>query len=160
MPTNTYVPLGTITLSSTDSEIVFASIPAGYRDLVLVLGGSTNLSGVRGLEIYFNTDQTSTNYTAVYALGYSSGALSVTGTNISPGISNNISSLIYNIMDYSATDKHKTVLTRYNGGAEEAGMLAGRWANTAAINSITLKDSAAQFSLNTGTVVSLYGIAG
>jgi hypothetical protein len=60
-------------------------------------------------------------------------------------------------MDYSATDKHKTVLIRQNSVADSAFAMGARWANTAAITSIQLSLGAATFS--TGTTFALYGIA-
>ena len=57
-------------------------------------------------------------------------------------------------MDYSATDKHKTVLIRANHPGETVAC-AGRWANTAAITSITI-NTASTFVI--GSVFSLYGI--
>jgi hypothetical protein len=59
-------------------------------------------------------------------------------------------------LDYSATDKHKTFLTR---GSRAGGIViayANRWAQTTAINSIAMVMQAG--SLNSGTVISLYGI--
>ena len=62
-------------------------------------------------------------------------------------------------MDYSTTDKHKTMIVRNNvpgTGVEAQGV---RWASTAAINSVTvITSSGAGFA--TGTVISLFGIAG
>jgi hypothetical protein len=63
-------------------------------------------------------------------------------------------------MDYSATDKHKTVLNRGQGfestGETEIEMTATRWGNTAAINSIMVFPNASTFNVN--TTVSLYGV--
>jgi hypothetical protein len=61
-------------------------------------------------------------------------------------------------MDYAATDKHKTVLTRNNVSGTGVEAQAARWANTAAITSVTvITSSGAGFA--TGTVISLYGVA-
>jgi hypothetical protein len=60
-------------------------------------------------------------------------------------------------MDYSATDKHKTVLARHNNSAGEVSMSAGRWASNTAINSISLKVLPSG-SFNSGATFSLYGV--
>jgi hypothetical protein len=63
------------------------------------------------------------------------------------------------IMDYSATDRHKTLISRYSNAANEAGAMASRWGSTAAITNIELiTTSAATYAA--GTTFSLYGIAG
>ncbi len=69
--------------------------------------------------------------------------------------------MIINVMDYSATDKHKTALIR--GGSNTAGnpgvtMTAGRWASTSAITSLAV-NTAYSRSWAAGSTFSLYGIA-
>jgi hypothetical protein len=61
-------------------------------------------------------------------------------------------------MDYTASDKHKTVLARNNVPGTGVEAQAARWANNNAITSITvITSSGAGFA--TGTVISIYGIA-
>jgi hypothetical protein len=60
-------------------------------------------------------------------------------------------------MDYSATDKHKTVLSRANNAANGVTAIAGRWASTSAITSIVLTFQSS--SLATGSTVALYGVS-
>jgi len=64
---------------------------------------------------------------------------------------------IVQFMDYSATDKHKTILVREGrlGSEDQMGALAQRWANTSAIN--TIKFYVTSGTLSAGTI-SLYGI--
>jgi len=64
MPTNTYTPLATLTLTGSDSSITFTNIPQTYRDLILVsvpYGNQTNdatvafngsSSGFSGVRMY------------------------------------------------------------------------------------------------------------
>jgi hypothetical protein len=61
------------------------------------------------------------------------------------------------IMDYSATDKHKTILGRGNADGAYTIATANRWANTSAVTSVTLY--AAGDAWASGTTVSIYGIA-
>lgn len=161
MPSSTYTPLQTITLSSAASSITFSSIPATYRDLILVGDGQTTDGSESNFNVRFNSDSGS-NYSFVRMFGgssvsSSSGTVSelrfVLGTSSQAG--NNISQ----IMDYSATDKHKTILSRANAMSQSyVGARATRWANTDAIHTITIEARAG--SMAVGTTLSLYGIAG
>ena len=159
MPTNTYTAIASITLGATSTSIDFANIPATYRDLVLVYRGTTGSAD--GVFCRVNGD-TGSNYSLVRMGGNGTSPFGSTATTTylpmlysgSPvtGMS------ILQIMDYSATDKHKTALTSSSGagyGIVEA--LASRWANTAAIYSLTLATTGSAFQV--GTIASIYGIA-
>jgi hypothetical protein len=61
---------------------------------------------------------------------------------------------IINIQDYSATDKHKTWISRGNWGWTSA--FGGRWANTNAITSVKILVSGTTFQ--SGATFALYGI--
>jgi hypothetical protein len=160
MPTPTYTALANITLGSSAGSVSFSSIPATYRDLVVIItaqrtGSPTNM-GLR-----FNGDSGS-NYSNVYMTGTGSttaaGAFTATGIQLDvypypPSSGFNIYRL--DIMDYSATDKHKTILRRTDEVANSTEAGAHRWANTAAITSMTFTLA----NLNTGSSLALYGIA-
>jgi hypothetical protein len=63
------------------------------------------------------------------------------------------------IMDYSATDKHKTALFRNdNVGYSYTDAIASRWANTSAITSIRIFELNTSGTINAGSTFSLYGI--
>jgi hypothetical protein len=155
VPTATYIALANITLTGTDNSVAFTSIPATYRDLVLVWNGDSTSVGVR-----LNSDSGS-NYSQVFTQNASSYA--ETGTSIA--LSNfawtgNPHMFICNIMDYSATDKHKTILSRGNIEASVSGrstiMHAARWANTNAVNTVTVFNFSG--SMSAGVTIALYGI--
>jgi len=153
MATPTYTPLATITLASTDSEIVFSSIPATYRDLILVFNGTGSTNA--GYIVNFNSN--TTGYTRVGMVGDSGGASSFAESNGAwLEVSTNPSMAVLQVMDYSATDKHKTALSRTNVSGTFVMALAGRWANTAAVTSISLYRSAQTFSA--GSTFSLFGV--
>ena len=40
MPTPTYTPLATVTLGTSAASVTFSSIPATYRDLILIFDGT------------------------------------------------------------------------------------------------------------------------
>jgi hypothetical protein len=90
-------------------------------------------------------------------LGNGSSAVSDSGTSAGClTISTSQSVAIANIMDYSATDKHKTILTRGNGTSDAVIAFANRWANTAAVTSVAASTLTGTF--NSGTTISLYGV--
>jgi hypothetical protein len=164
MPTTTYTPLANITLGSAASSIVFGSIPATYRDLVIVFvgAGSTTLQG----RLRLNGDSGSTNYTyqSLSASGSSVTANSNSGTNsafVSLVVQATVTTTLplqmnINIMDYSATDKHKTIISRADGGRNGTEAFANRWASTAAVTSVTILTSTGNWAA--GTTAALYGI--
>jgi len=156
MPTATYIALANTTLSGTASSITFSSIPATYRDLVLVFNGSMSANNIR-LILRFNGS--SSNYTAVRMFGQ--GNVSDTQTQIDMGYADGRVVGIANIMDYSATDKHKTALVRFgdlgaSNGETYTQAWAGRWASTNAINQVAV--TVASGNIASGSTLALYGI--
>jgi len=152
----TYIALATRTLSGPVTQVTFSSIPSTFRDLILVVSGTADPLSNFGVQ--FNSD-TSSNYRTVAMTGNGSSPTSFSQTTtfalmgrLGPTHSVNI----LNIMDYSATNKHKTVLARGGPGNELVRASATRWNNNNAINRITVVFAA----LNAGTTLSLYGIAG
>jgi hypothetical protein len=156
MPTATYTPLATVTLGSSASSVTFSNIPATYRDLILVFDGVVSAGGGEVVFINFNGDTTSGNYSSVFANGDGS----TTGSSTNPRrlglVYASRSNFIANIMDYSATDKHKTYLSRDGAASNVVEMIAGRWANTGVITSLRVLTDANGFA--SGSVFSLYGV--
>ena len=157
MATPTYDLLDSVTLASSASSVTFSSIDQSYGDLIFVFEGTGSSTGYSTLQV--NGD-TASNYSQVEMRGNGSSASSLAFTantliNRPVFISGNRVMLTSQLMDYSATDKHKTVLSR--GGTEntETVAIAARWANTAAITSITMNFS----NFAAGSTFYLYGIA-
>lgn len=158
---NDYVALATITLTSTDSSIDFQNIPGTYRDLVLVVDQKINTGET---DVRFNTDDGNNYSTVTMRGGADSGTYSTTFTanGIKPQNSagGTFSFFTLQIMDYSATDKHKTTLLRSGAGTSSATSVqahAVRWANTAAINRVRcLSVDGGTYQI--GATFSLYGI--
>jgi hypothetical protein len=132
--------------------------------LVVVVRGA--MSGNASILMRFNGDSGS-NYPNVFMRGQSSGTQSAdyTPTYVALAISavgtGNEFTAIAQVMDYSATDKHKTTLNRsgYTNdiGSSVVEATAVRWANTAAITSMAITTSASTFGA--GSTFALYGIA-
>jgi hypothetical protein len=162
MPTSTYTPLANLTLGSSAASVTFSSISQAYRDLILVCTGTA--SGNVNLGARFNSD-TGSNYSFVTMYGNGSSATSASGTDTYMPITNagywttaNPATATLTVMDYSATDKHKTTLSRGNNSAVAVDAAASRWANTAAVTSITVIGSNAN-TFAAGSTFELYGIA-
>jgi hypothetical protein len=158
MPTPTYIALANITLTSAVGNVTFSSIPSTYRDLVLVMNG-TSSTGNPFAFLRFNGDSGS-NYNYVFMYGDGGGAaVSTTFSGQTTGFIGNIdtgarNTVITQIMDYSASDRHKTMLARSSGGLEIA--TAIRWANTSAVTSMSVNVNTGAFS--SGFTFALYGI--
>lgn len=165
MGSPTYIPLATVTLGGSDGEIVFTGIPAIYRDLVVTINGKNNTAGADSITFRFNSD-TGSNYSNVRMVGTGSSTSSYADTTsgLYIGVSTNSSNpfvITAQIADYSATDKHKSVLARCSQDNGWVTAHAGRWANTAAITSLSiLPPAGSSWTFSTGAVFSLYGIAG
>ena len=156
-----YIPLATITLGGSDSEIVFSSIPAIFKDLVLVANFS--YTGGSGDTILRVNNDTSTIYNSVWMNGTGSAAQS--GNESSRAYMNPLYSagagrvvMTWQLLDYAATDKHKTSLVRTSTASGSVVAMAGRWGSNSAITSITIRDFGAD-TFATGSTFSLYGVA-
>jgi hypothetical protein len=156
--TPTYVLLNQITLAATSPSVTFSSIAQSYSDLILVGIGSN--SADTDLALRFNGD-TGTNYSGVRMFGSGSGSGSSsadTGKTFAEigGVNTSIGDFRVQIMDYSATDKHKTALTRGSKTGSYVVAWANRWASNTAIYSVTLYPVSGSFQI--GATFSLYGV--
>ena len=154
-----YVPLANITLSASQSAVVFSSMLQSYRDLVLV-ANTTATAGSQSIYVIISGDF-GANYNYVTMVGNGSSASSSAINNSTAitesGFTNSSNNFIINVMDYSATDKHKPLLIRGNNAAQETNAMAARWASTSAVTSIQLTASANQFAA--GSTFALYGVS-
>lgn len=160
----TWTPLANITLTSSQTTVTFSSISTAYKDLRLVYYGNSdgyygNAPGMR-----FNGDS-SNAYPTVLMTGDGSSTYSSTSNfswvniNDASYISPTLKMLCtIDIFDYSATDKHKTVLSRANT-TQGVNANAGRWPSTAAINSISLGIGFSSTNFVAGSTFALYGVS-
>lgn len=147
--------LATVTLQAASSTVTFSGIPNTYRDLILISNISISAAN-NGVLVSANNDTTA-NYSEIFAWGNgsttASGSGAVTGFQLSFAGSSQYPAILQ-IIDYSATNKHKTALSRFQSETYVM-MAAYRWANTAAIDS--LRVSVTTGTINAGTTFSLYG---
>jgi hypothetical protein len=155
----TYEPIATNTLGSSAATVTFSSIPATYTDLVII--SYPKFSSAGQMITNFNGD-TGTNYSITYLIGDGSGpgsnrfsnqgAIGTTPTQI-----NTVEHIvIQHIMNYSNTTTNKTMLQETRQAANAVWELVGLWRNTAAITSVVLTGSSANFAA--GSTFTLYGI--
>jgi hypothetical protein len=168
MPTNTYVALDKVTVTTATPSITFTAINQGYTDLVVVISAPTSSDGATP-QFRFNGD-TTTNYSNTFLEGSGTSATSnreSNQTNIQlsfnvGGNSTNPSTSIVHIMNYANTTTFKTLLARWNSasGGTFPGTAAtvGLWRKTPeAITSMEIFVATGNFAV--GSTFSLYGIA-
>jgi hypothetical protein len=160
VPTPTYTPLATVTLASSAASVTFSSIPATYRDLILVTALQQNTTSDRQAVIRPNND--SVNAFLVYMDGSGGGTNSSTDTKISlyfatGAPANSPVTSIAQIMDYAQTNKHKTFLIRAGSSYNPTSAYAVRWASTSAITSLVIPATTGG-NFSAGSTFNLYGV--
>ena len=157
--------------TGSSGTITFSSIPATYKHLqIRVSARSNDDNAISNLRMTLNGDSAA-NYSWHFMQGFGTGQWSSSGVSASlialrdilSGTSGNIpGSLIIDLLDYTDTNKFKTVrafsgLT--NGTTQnQVSLISGNWRSTSAINSLSL--SIAMGSFITSSRFSLYGIKG
>ena len=158
----TYTLIDSVTLGSSASSVTFSGISGtGKGDLVLVVNAKA--TAICGVYMFLNND-TGNNYNFVFMSGDGSTASSTSSssTSVLRGYEKALPDTTFayqmtsQFLDFSATDKHKPVLTRTNNAARGTDAFAQRWANTAAIT--TLKVQTTNDLFDVGSTFHLYQI--
>lgn len=156
----TYEAITTQTLGSNQSTITLSSIPQTYTDLIIVANGASTSGGAMFAK--FNGD-TGSNYSCSYFYGDGSSVAGGRNLNQNGGIFGSRNGIgtqgggVMQINNYSNTSTYKVMFSRQFGHNQVVWFSTGRWANTAAITSISFTDeSGGQFT--TGFTITLYGI--
>jgi len=156
-----WTALANTTLGTSANSVTFSGISGAYRDLRLVFSGGIGSSNA---SFTINTDTSSTYlWTTLESNG--SSATSVWNGNTYGTFANDYilwydsSGIVVtmDILDYSSTDKHKTILTRGNNSTRAVNGVVNRWPSTAAITSIRLNGNATNFTA--GSTFTLYGVS-
>jgi len=163
MSTNTYVALDKVTASGSASSITFSSIPSTYTDLVIVAQTSV-ASGSYQNQLQVNGD-TGTNYSTTYLSGSGSAVTSTRGSNVSQAVLGyddyNTTAIgqmtTIHLMNYANTTTYKTILARGSNANTGVSTTVSLWRSTAAITSVTVKNSGG-VNYASGSTFSLYGI--
>lgn len=158
MPTPTYTPIIETTLIANASTVLLP-VPSGYKNLIVVINGTTAASG----DIFYRINEDSGSnypYVIMYGTGTSgSGGQGITTQGVLHYNGNTSDfNVIANFFDVSATNKHKTVLSRGNNTTGFVMAYGTKWANSSAITSLLLGANGTSFV--TGTTIKLIGLEG
>jgi hypothetical protein len=153
---------------STGVSYSFTSIPSTYKHLQIRGLYNYNSNSDALLALQFNSD-TGNNYSYHGLLGDGSTVSASSAANYNSILSlysypsyqfNTFNAAIIDIIDYTSTNKNKTVRT-LNGldanGSGKVGLFSGAWYNTSAINSITVT-SVASHTFAQYSTFALYGV--
>jgi hypothetical protein len=172
-PPGDFQSIATVTVGSGgSSSITFSSIPATYAHLqirAIAKAAPTATDIGYDLRLAMNSDTTGSNYECHYLFGNGSGAGAgantdnrIIGAAAGSGNANMFAVNIYDILDYTNTNKYKVVRALgaddFNGSGYMI-MYSMLWMNTNAITSLT-------FDFHTGpsfgqySQFALYGIKG
>jgi hypothetical protein len=172
---NGYDSLATVTLSSSAALVTISGITTGYKHLQLRLNTRTDRPtyGINAMGIDSFNGDTSANYSghileADGSTAYASGAASGTGFSIGQTgttVVGNFGSTIIDILDYSNTNKYKTVralsgtdcngLVSGYGGV--IGLYSGNWRSTTALTSFRFYLSN-NVNFTSGSTFAIYGV--
>lgn len=171
-PDGAYDALATVIVPSGGlANITFTGVPTGYKHLQIrgfMYGSSTGASPA----MRFNGD-TGANYQTHALAGAGSGTpgayayTSTRNTNILSLVINGVSTGtspsvgIWDILDYSDTNKYKTTRTLIGydaNGSGEVDFTSGAWRNTNAISSITLLLEGGSATYGNYSSFALYGV--
>jgi hypothetical protein len=157
MPTPTYTPLANVTLGTASTSVTFSSIPATYRDLIVVITARNNAASTQQISVRPNAD--TANGTRIVMFGDGSSTGSGADTNLVMGTlptsSSQYNQFHLDVFDYQATDKHKSMLSKARWAAVAVDAQALRWASTSAITSLVFVTPG---SFDVGSTFNLYGV--
>jgi hypothetical protein len=160
----TYEPIASIILGTTATSVTFSSVPQTYTDLILIATTKRNATGLgeANMQLTVNGDTSAAYSTTLLFESPSSTRQANTSTFDYASGTCGDGGFIFNsinLMNYSNTTTHKTVLTRngYNQTNPQVRLAVGVWRNTAAITSLTMTP-ASGFAI--GSTFNLYGILG
>jgi hypothetical protein len=156
-------PIAWQSLSSSASTVTFSSIPGTYRDLRLVIQGIGSTSNMQPRMTINNDTAANYNYVSMQGDGASATSSSASGTTFIPFTFNSRVQTTYDwqsvveVLDYSATDKHKTGILRPGNSANGVEAIGSRWASTSAVTSIQIYFFSGTWAA--GSTFALYGVS-
>lgn len=170
-PSQDYVSISTATVTSGgQASITFSSIPTTFTHLQ-IRGISRSVSASTGGmwgKVYFNGDTTTSNYaqhslygqgSSATATGYNGSALTQYSFFTAHAGDNSWGNVVFDVLDYRSTNKYKTsrFLSGYDANGSGLVMFSSElWMNTAAVTSITIDNTGANFAQY--SQFSLYGV--
>lgn len=173
MPTSTYEPIATTTLTGLQTTVTFTSIPGTYTDLRFVCSYKlgTSATGTNSfVRVGNGSIDTGSNYSYTYMIGTGSSTPSGAATNSNNmGVTVDVTNYypIYNwdFMNYANTTNHKMMILRQSAGSNQVAAGIYLWRSNSAINQIsfTAADNSGGSSgtpdqFAAGSTFTLYGI--
>lgn len=167
-----YESIATVSLTGTQTNIEFTSIPSTFQHLQIRASVRANAGSIQNIIMRFNSD-TGSNYSWHYieALGSGTPTASASAPDTSMYIAQEPGStqaadifgtFILDILDYKDTNKFKTVRSLSGVDLNGSGRIqfwSGNWRSTSAVSSLLLRSDASNaFAANTR--IALYGIKG
>jgi hypothetical protein len=157
--------IGKITLTVDSPTVLFSNVPQTYADLVLVVSSRSTASNTEDYGyMYFNGDSGS-NYSRVDLVGNNSSAFGGNSANLIPitsvgatGASNVWNTQRINIMEYSASDKQKTLIVVSTQPNSVQVLEVGKWTSLAPVTSISMTTYTGGASFTAGSTFTLYGV--
>lgn len=158
-----WTPLANITLGTAASSVTFSSISSAYKDLVLLVQSGVT-SGPANMRVTVNSDSGS-NYSVVglrgngsSTTGFGASGMSIAWVSYYDNVpSTNTFNAQLQIMDYSATDKHKMILARVGDASTSVEQSAIRWGSTSAITTLQIVPGSSTWLA--GSTFALYGVS-
>ena len=162
MATPTYTLIDSVTLGASAASVTFSGIPTDgtYRDLILVCQAKST-SGECELFCRINGDSAdSYAYVQAYTYNTSNGGAGGTGDRMylttRAGSTTDPTNCKAHFMDYAVTNKHTTIISTSGAAQNGVNMIATKWPNNAAVNSLLIYG---QNPYAAGSTFFLYGIA-
>ena len=162
--------ISTVTVGSGGtSTITFSSIPSTYTDLQIIGIARTDRAGTTTDTLFVKINSDNTNYYThgLYGTGSSAGAYADSGNptyfSVAAGASvasNVFSSTVWELLDYSSTNKYKTIRVLRGYDDNSVGTIrltSSLWASTSAVTSLTIQGTSSQ-NIAQYSAFSLYGI--
>ena len=167
-PPGDYELISTQLISTTTATVTFSSIPSTYKHLQLRITHRQNSgTSINFLNMRFNGDTTANQAThwlqgdGVSAISNNRLSSNYIAVGNSPYTTSQYGAAIVDILDYTNTNKNKTVRS-FSGSNDSANnpditLFSGLWPSTAAITTITVYLGN---SYAVGSRLSLYGLRG
>jgi hypothetical protein len=167
---NSYESIATANGNGSATSFTFSSIPQTYTHLQLRF--ISRVASASYALVSFNGDTSASNYTWHELAGNGSAASAggaTTGTfpgcvvnNAAGGTSGIYSAAVFDLLDYTNTNKYKTARSLAGVDKNGSGALAlnsNLWLSTSAVTSLSITFNGG-FAIETGSQFALYGIKG
>lgn len=166
---NALTPLANLTLGSAQNSVTFSSINQSYGDLLLVVSNVRQSTTNFQMMVRVNGNASSSYlWSAMAGSGSSTSATQASTATTQWSLSGSVipsttsAQMVLHFIDYAATNKSKTMLSRLDvptASSPGTSSSFGLWTNTAAISSVTLFIQGGTATFSTGTNFALYGVS-